>query len=185
MNEKDRKIAVVGNVQDVTRVAREIALEEAAKVAAPGIGRKLLKVPDERLRQKSRPVEKIDDYVTEVAQFLLDQLAPTESIGLAACQYGEMIRLIVVRIQGIERVFVNPALVKKSDKTHLLSEACRSIPGKKFAIERPKIVKIRGLGLDGEMHSLKGHDLVAQCLCHELDHLDGVLIDTIGRYIGE
>ncbi len=181
MDEK-KKIVVVGSGQDPGKLVEQLAREEAAKLEELGTGRKLLVVPDERLRQKSKPVEKIDDYVKELAQFLLDQLAQTKSWGMAACQYGEMVRLIVVSVRGLDRVFVNPEFVSKSAQTRIVSEACRSIPGKNFMVRRPKIVKIRGLGLDGKTHSLRGRDVLAQVLCHEMDHLDGVLLDETEKY---
>ena len=76
--------------------------------------RHLLVVPDKRLRQKALPVKEIDGNIRQLAEFLLSQLEPTESIGLAATQYGEMVRLRVIRSQGIERVIVNPVIVKKT-----------------------------------------------------------------------
>jgi peptide deformylase len=146
----------------------------------------LLTVPDTRLRQKSESVKEVDAYVKELAQFLLGQLDLRETadlvpVGFAAAQYGELIRLIVIRFRGIEKVFVNPEIVKRSEKTYRATESCMSIPGRYFYVERPKIVKVKGLNLDGKWHSLKGHDVLAQILCHEIDHCDGVLIDRIGQ----
>lgn len=63
-------------------------------------------------------------------------------------------------------------------------EGCRSIPGRLYLVRRPKIVKVKGMNLDGEGVAIKGHDLLATVLKHEVDHLDGVLIDSIGRLIG-
>lgn len=144
--------------------------------------RTLLTVPDVRLRQKSTPIKEVDSYVKELAHFLLSQLGLVSAIGLAAVQYGELVRLIVVRVQGIEKVFVNPEIVTRSEKTNLSAEGCRSIPGKIFAVKRPKIVKVKGLNLNGEWHSLKAHDLLARVLYHEIDHCDGTMIDEIGQF---
>lgn len=149
--------------------------------------RTLLIAPNDiRLRQKSEPVKEVDAYVKELAQFLLGQLDLRQIIGFvpvgfAAVQYGEMVRLIVIRFQGIEKVFVNPEIVKRSQKTHRVTESCMSLPGRYFYVKRPKLVKIKGLNLNSEWHSLKGHDALAQILCHEIDHCDGVLIDQIGQ----
>ena len=142
----------------------------------------LLKLPDERLRAKAKPVKKIDDHVKEIAQELLDRLQIKESVGLAAPQYGEMIRLIVIRYRGVEAVFVNPEIVKMSGH-HLVQEGCLSIPHKQFEVRRPKTVKVRGLNLDGQIRSLRGHDELAAIICHEVDHLDGILIDQRGSQI--
>lgn len=147
--------------------------------------RELLVVPDERLRQKSQPVDKIDEHVKEFGEFLQSECRRIGAFGLAAIQYGEPLRMFAIKVHGIEAVFVNPEIVKKSPKGHVVMEACCSIPSKVFATVRPKLVKIRGLDLNGRMHTLKGHDVLAQALCHEMDHLDGVLIDKSGRYVGE
>lgn len=147
------------------------------------MSRELLIVPDKRLRQKSEPIEKIDSYVRELAQEMLAQLdVVTEgrkAIGFAAPQFGEMVRLIVIRLQGLEIVLANPVVVK-STRTHKVTERCKSIPGKLYWVERPKIVKVKGLALDGSTRTVKGHDLLASCLAHETDHCDGIMIDRIG-----
>jgi len=152
------------------------------------MNRVLLTVPNERLRAMSLPVaDPRDVYVRELAEYMFSQLEPLRAVGLSAPQFGELDRLIVVRLQEhgalipqIELVLVNPEVVKKRGE-HTVVEGCTSIPGKHFEVKRPKIVKVRGIGLDGKMHSVKGHDLLAQVLMHEIDHLDGVLIDKIGK----
>lgn len=146
------------------------------------MSRTLLVVPDKRLRQKSEPVKEIDKYVLGLAEEMLSQLEPLKAVGFSAPEFGEMIRLFVVRIAGLEVVMINPEIVKQVG-THVLIEGCKSIPGKWFYVERPKIVKVRGMGLDGKIKVVKGHDLLAQCFCHEMNHLDGVLIDDIGRLV--
>ena len=145
--------------------------------------RKLLVVPDLRLRQKSEPVKSIDAYVKELAQEMLMRLSPMKAVGFSAVQFGELIRLIVVRVRGLEVVLVNPEIVKQVGE-HVVREGCKSVPGKLFAVKRPKIVKVRGLNLDGQVKAVKGRDFLAQALAHEVDHCDGVMIDKIGRFIG-
>lgn len=140
------------------------------------MNRELLTIPDMRLRQKCKSIENIDSYVKELAQEMLSQLTPRKAVGFAAPQFGELVRLIVVRVRGLEVVLINPEVVKTRGE-HVAVEGCRSIPGKLFAVPRPKLVKVRGLGLDGQVHSVKGHDLLAQVLLHEMNHLDGLLID--------
>jgi peptide deformylase len=146
----------------------------------------LLTVPDERLRQKSEPVKEIDSYIRELAKEMLIQLdTPIEgirTIGLSAPQFGEMVQLIVVRLQGIQITLANPEITKSTDR-HIVIEGCRSIPGKQYRVERPKVVKVRGLGLDGKIRTVKGHDLLAAALCHEVDHCSGVMIDRIGDMV--
>lgn len=151
-----------------------------------GVSMELLVVPDERLRQKSKPIESIDGYVRDLAREMLAQLdIPIEgrkTIGFAAPQFGEMVRLIVIRLQGLEIVLANP-VITKSTGTHKVIEGCRSAPGKLYHVERPKIVKVKGMALDGSVEVVKGHDLLAACLCHETDHCDGVMIDRIGEML--
>lgn len=147
--------------------------------------RVLIMVPDERLRQKSLAVGEIDNWVKELGEFLQAECIRIGAFGLAAIQYGEPVRMFALKVHGIQRVFVNPEIVKRSPKEHLLWEGCCSIPGNRYSVKRPKVVKVRGLGLNGYVQTLKGHDVLAQALCHEMDHLDGVLIDKIGRYEGK
>jgi peptide deformylase len=141
--------------------------------------RRLLVVPDARLRQKSEPVKEINEYVCELAQELLRKVDFHKAIGFAAPQFGEMIRLFVIRYQGLEVVMANPEIVKEVG-THWMLEGCRSIPGREYSIKRPKVVKVRGLGLDGRIKTVKGHDTLAAALCHEIDHLNGILVDVKG-----
>lgn len=147
------------------------------------MSRELLVVPDKRLRQKSKPIEEIDSYVRELAQDMLAYLDVViegrKATGFAAPQFGEMVRLIVIRLQGLEVVLANP-VVAKSIGTHRVTEMCRSIPSKLYWVERPKIVKVKGLALDGLTKTVKGRDLLASCLAHETDHCDGIMIDRIG-----
>lgn len=144
--------------------------------------RELLLIPDPRLRMRSKAIKTIDGSVKELAEEMLLRLKELRSIGLAAPQFGEMVRLIVLNVRGFEVVLVNPEIVKMRDMRRVV-EQCRSIPGKKYGLQRPKIVKVRGLDLAEKWRGVKGHDVLAQCLCHEIDHLNGVLIDSIGHLV--
>jgi len=153
--------------------------------------RELIKLPDELLRQKSEPVETIDRGIKELALEMVDfmrlhrgdELRP---VGLSAVQLGELVRVIAFRgnPQSQEelqvQVLINPELVYQ--KGHqIVHESCLSIPGRTFALRRAKIVKIRGITLDGVVRSFRGRDILAQVFQHELNHLDGILIDTLVR----
>lgn len=144
--------------------------------------RKLLVLPDCWLRQKSEPVKIVDSHIRELAQFMLDQLEPLEAVGFAAPQFSEMVQLFVIRLHGLEIVMLNPEIIKQ-DRTCAMIEGCKSIPGKHYLVDRPKLVKVKGMTLDGKVKVIKGHDLLARALCHEIDHLHGILIDKIGRLI--
>lgn len=143
--------------------------------------RELLVVPDERLRQKSEAVvDPSSAYVRELAGYMLECLEPMGAGAFAAPQFGEMVRLFVARIQGIEIILANPQITKQVGQ-HIVAEGCMSIPGKIYLVRRPKLVKAKGLNLDGHIMGIKGHGLLAQVLRHEIDHLDGIMIDKIGE----
>ena len=145
--------------------------------------REFLTIPDPRLRQKSAPVKAIDSSVREIAEYMLSQLGPLKAIGLAAPQFGEMVRVIAVKKDELTSIaIVNPEIVKEKGEQPSM-EGCRSIPGRLYLVRRPKIVKIKGMNLNNERITIKGHNLLATVLRHEVDHLDGVLIDSIGRLI--
>lgn len=152
--------------------------------------RELVKLPDELLRQKSEPVKKIDKRIKELAQEMVEFMRhhPADSlrpIGLSAVELGELVRVIAFRRNPTSpeadiQVLINPELVYQ--KGHrLVYESCLSIPGKRFTVRRAKLVKIRGLTLDGTMRSFRGRDILAQVFQHELNHLDGILLDTLVR----
>jgi len=133
---------------------------------------------DSTLRHPSREIKKIDAEIRELASELLARLTPLGAIGLSAPQFGENVQLFVIEMQGLKIVMLNPKLVK-SKGIYRVHEGCTSIPGKMFMVQRPKLVKFKGIDLDGREFVAKGHDRLAQVLCHEVDHLKGVLIDAL------
>jgi len=142
-------------------------------------------VADRLLRQPSQPVKTIDGVVREVAEFLEHQMTlehyGREASGFAAVQFGEPIRLIIFkRDTQTNLVLVNPEIT--SEKYSVTKkEECFCIPGHAFMVKRHKMVKCRGLNLNGETVMIKGRDSLAQLLKHEVDHLDGILIDKIAE----
>ena len=147
--------------------------------------RELLVVENRLLRKKSKPVKTIDGVVREVAEFLEHQMTIQYSgrtpAGWAAVQFGEPIRLIIFqRDTQTNLVLVNPEIISEKGSVTRLEE-CFSIPEHAFIVKRPKIVKCRGLNLNGESVTIKGHDSLAKLLKHEVDHLDGILIDEIAE----
>ena len=152
--------------------------------------RELVKLPDELLRQKSKKVKKIDRKIKELTLEMVDfmrlhQGDELRPIGLSAVELGELVRVIAFKrnpmfLETDIQVLINPEVVYQ--KGHqLVYENCLCIPGKHFRLRRAKLVKIRGLTLDGETRSFRGSDLLAQVFQHALNHLDGVLIDTLER----
>ena len=153
--------------------------------------RELIKLPNELLRKKSEPVKKIDKHIKELAQEMvvfirLHRGDGDRPVGLSAVQLGELVRVIAFSrnpesLEGMQvQVLINPELVYEKGH-HVVKESCLSIPGRTFALRRAKLVKIRGLTLDGVVRSFRGSDLLAQVFQHELSHLDGILIDKLRK----
>lgn len=153
---------------------------------------KLVRLPSSILRKKSQPVKKIDPKVKMLAGEMVAFIQrrrdrASRPVGLAAVQLGKAVRMFAFIVNPAAskdaediQVIINPELVYAKG-SRLVHEGCLSIPGKTFVLKRAKIVKIRGLNLSGEPRSYRGRDFLAQVFQHELDHLDGVLIDQIGE----
>lgn len=142
-------------------------------------------VADKLLRQPSQPVKTIDGVVREVAEFLEHQMTLQHggrgASGFAAVQFGEPIRLIIFQWDTLtNRVLINPEVVSEKDSVTKIEE-CFSIPDHVFIVKRPKMLKCRGLNLNGETVTVKGRDKMARLLKHEIDHLDGIMIDQIAE----
>jgi peptide deformylase len=118
-------------------------------------------------------VENLTDAQAVITD-LWDSL-PTTGLGLAAPQIGSDLRIFVARVNGLEVAMINPYIVKSSG-SFLADEGCFSLPGRMFTVRRFKIVKIRGW-VNGIQRTVNGHDNLAVVLQHELDHLDGRMID--------
>jgi len=147
----------------------------------------LIILPDPVLRLVSRPVERIDAPVKKLAADMLDTMYDAPGIGLAAIQVGEPLRLLVIDLAKEDepkapQVFINPEVVERSNERSVYEEGCLSIPDYYAEVERPASVTVRYLDLDGSERSITAEGLLATCLQHEMDHLDGVLfIDHISR----
>jgi len=147
--------------------------------------REIRTVGDEVLRKKSRHVDKIDDRIKMHLQDLCDTLADTENgAGLAAPQIGILRRLVVVNMpeQGLLKL-VNPEVVYEEGEQEVV-EGCLSVPGKWGKLMRPLKVKVSALNEKGTSIELEGEGYMAKCLCHEIDHLNGILfIDKVTEYL--
>ena len=140
----------------------------------------ILLVPDARLRMKTRAVGPGDaDAVRDLAPRMLATMYRAPGIGLAAPQVGALLRLCVVDIQkGDARdpmVLVNPEIVAQSDEIAVHEEGCLSLPGQYADVARPARVKVRYQDLGGARREVEADGLLATCLQHEIDHLDGIL----------
>jgi peptide deformylase len=149
--------------------------------------RPIMLLPDPVLRQVSSPVERVDDNVRAFAADLFETMYDAPGIGLAGIQVGEPRRILVIDLakEGepkAPQVFINPEIVARSDEASVYEEGCLSIPDYYAEVERPKDVTVRYLDLDGKAHEIKAEGLLAVCLQHEIDHLNGVLfIDHISK----
>ncbi len=147
----------------------------------------LIILPDPVLRPVSNPVERVDDAVRKLASDMLDTMYDAPGIGLAAIQVGEPLRLLVIDLakEGEDpapHVFINPEIVATSDARSVYEEGCLSIPDYYAEVERPAQVTVDYLDRQGRQQQLAADGLMATCLQHEIDHLNGVLfIDHISK----
>lgn len=145
--------------------------------------RKIVSIGDDILRKKSKPVTEFDDKLGILIDDMKETLKKAEGVGLAAPQVGVLKRVIVVADGDRLIPIVNPEIVKASGKQENV-EGCLSIPGKYGITSRPRRVVVKGLDRHGNEIMISGKDLLARCLCHEIDHLDGVLfIDKVVRML--
>lgn len=140
----------------------------------------ILLVPDSRLRAKARAVGPGDaETVRELAPRMLAAMYKAPGIGLAAPQVGVGLRLVVIDLQREERpepiVLVNPEIVAQSLEEATREEGCLSLPGQYADVTRPARVKVSWQDLDGTRREMEAEGLMAACLQHEIDHLNGVL----------
>lgn len=144
-------------------------------------------IPDPILRQKSAPIERVDDALRAFADDMLATMYEAPGIGLAAIQVGEPIRMLVADVSGEDeqkdpKVLINPQIVARSDERSIYEEGCLSIPDYYADVERPSQVTVAFLDRDGREQTLEADGLMATCLQHEIDHLDGVLfVDYISK----
>ncbi len=149
--------------------------------------RPLLVLPDPRLRLVSEPVKAIDDEIRQLVDDMLETMYGAPGIGLAAIQIGVPKRVITADLAKKDeprapQVFINPEILSRSDELSTYEEGCLSIPEIHEDVERPATVRVRYLDRDGKPHEVDAEGLLATCLQHEIDHLDGVLfIDHISK----
>ena len=149
--------------------------------------RDIIILPDKRLRLVSEPVKKIDAEVRKLVEDMFETMYDAPGIGLAAIQVGVPRRVITMDLSKKDedkeqRVLLNPEILWSSDEKKVHEEGCLSIPEFYEEVERPSEVRVKYLGLDGREHEIEAKGLLATCVQHEIDHLNGVLfIDHISR----
>ncbi len=149
--------------------------------------RPIITIPDPVLKQVSEPITEIDGSVQALVDDMLQTMYDAPGIGLAAVQIGILKRIAVVDCakedeKPAPKVLINPEIISASEETSVYQEGCLSIPEFYEDIERPAQVRVRHLDRDGTEHEFDADGLLATCVQHEIDHLNGVLfIDYLSR----
>ena len=149
--------------------------------------RNIIIEPDPILREKSLPVEKVDSDLQKLLNEMLETMYAAPGIGLAAVQVGILKRLIVIDISKEKEkknplFLINPEITFRSEKTSIYEEGCLSLPGHFAEIERPAPCHVDYVDYNGKKKAFKAKGLLATCIQHEVDHLNGVLfIDYLSK----
>jgi len=149
--------------------------------------RKIVIEPDPILRKKSENLEKVDNELRLLLDDMLETMYAAPGIGLAAVQVGILKRLIVIDISKDKEkknpiFLINPEIIFKSKNTSIYEEGCLSLPGHFAEIERPEECHIKYIDYDGKKKEMKANGLLATCIQHEIDHLNGKLfIDYLSK----
>ena len=149
--------------------------------------RKILTEPDPILRKKCELLEKVDTETKKLMDDMLESMYAAPGIGLAAIQIGILKRIVVIDISKGEEekkpmFLINPKIIHQSKKTSIYEEGCLSLPGQFAEIERPAECTLKYVDYNGKEKELKADGLLATCVQHEVDHLNGILfIDYLSK----
>ena len=149
--------------------------------------RDILIIPEKKLRLKSEPIKAFDKPLRALVDDMFETMYEAPGIGLAAIQIGEPVRVITIDVAGKDepkapQLFINPEIVWSSEETSTYEEGCLSIPEYYEEVERPAKVRVTYFDADGKAHEVEADGLLATCLQHEIDHINGVLfIDHISK----
>ena len=149
--------------------------------------RTIIMAPDPRLKIVSEPVGRVDDALRALMDDMLETMYAAPGIGLAAVQVGVPKRVLVMDLapEGeprVPRYFVNPEIVSVSDEMKEYEEGCLSVPEMYELVERPAQARVKYLGYDGKEQVIDADGMLAVCLQHEMDHLEGILfIDHLSK----
>ena len=136
--------------------------------------RRILREGDETLRKISRPVKEIDKHTKQLLDDMAETMYAAEGVGLAAPQVGVLRRIVVIDVgEGLHEL-INPEIAA-AEGSMVNPEGCLSIPGRRCTVERPQKVTVHYTNRKGKQCEIVGEGLLAMALCHEIDHLDGIL----------
>lgn len=160
---------------------------KASHTSATMAIREILTAPDPRLREVSKPVAKVTDEIRALMDDMLETMYEAPGIGLAAVQVGAPLRIVVMDLAGEDeepepRYFINPEIADPSEDLTVYEEGCLSVPEFFEEVERPSRCRVKYLDYDGKPQVLDAEGLLATCIQHEMDHLEGILfIDHLSR----
>ena len=129
---------------------------------------------DEVLRKKCKPVKEITPNLLTLLDDMADTMYEANGVGLAAPQVGILKRVVVIDVGEGLLELINPVILETSG-SQIDDEGCLSVPGKYAPVERPYYAKVEAMDRDGNTFIIEGEELMARALCHEIDHLDGIL----------
>ena len=127
---------------------------------------------DDILTKTCKPIKEVTPRIVELAQDMIETMYESQGVGLAAPQIGILKRMVVIDVGEGPMVLINPEILETSGE-QIGEEGCLSYPGKAGIVKRPNYVKARAYDLDMQEYIIEGEELLARCVCHELDHLDG------------
>ena len=144
---------------------------------------KIVKIGDEILRKKCRPVEEITPKTLRLLDDMVETMRAAQGVGLAAPQVGILRRIVVIEVEEGNLIeLINPKIIAYAGEQEG-TEGCLSVPGKWGTVKRPMHVTVRAFNRHGEEFEITGSDFLARAFCHELDHLDGKLYVDIATEI--
>ncbi len=138
----------------------------------------ILEFPDKRLRTVAKPIKEVDDGIRQLAEDMLETMYDAPGVGLAATQVNVHQRLVVIDVsedQNEPWVFINPEVTVLDQEKGTYDEGCLSVPGFYETVERPAHIRVDAIDRDGKSFSIEPEGLLAVCIQHEIDHLDGKL----------
>jgi len=138
----------------------------------------ILEFPDPRLRNEALAIKEVNDSIRKLADDMLETMYDAPGIGLAATQVNVQKRIVVIDVSEDKSqplVFINPEIEVIGNDFEEMDEGCLSVPGFYETVQRPDHIKVRALDRNGEPFELEDNDMLAVCIQHEIDHLDGKL----------
>ena len=145
--------------------------------------RNILTGPDGPLRKKSREVTVFDERLRQLLDDMAETMAEANGLGLAAPQVG-VLRRVFIAADGDKNVeFINPAITWQSSETVMDHEGCLSFPGEFGMVKRPQSVAVQAQDRYGNLFAMTGEGILARAMCHEIDHLDGVLFIDLAEIL--